>query len=67
MTPHELEAFLPLGTLVEPYGKIAGVGFICGERYYFFEHRNGNDIAFMPATVIEPMARRALSGEPGEK
>ena len=42
---------IPLGTIVEPYGKVAQVGWV-GERYYWLIDEEGT-IAMMPADVIE--------------
>ena len=43
---------LPLGTKVPPYGYVAAVMFIGGERYYSLV--KGTDVALMPWSVIEP-------------
>jgi hypothetical protein len=49
---------LPLGTVVPPYGRIGATGVLDGERYYWFA--KGTDVAMMPASVIEPLARPSV-------
>lgn len=43
---------IPLGNIVEPYGRIQMVGTTLGERYYWLEDKYGT-ISMMPADVIE--------------
>jgi hypothetical protein len=43
---------LSLGTFVMPWGKVAAVGFIEGERYYWLTSHDG-DVSMMPADVVE--------------
>jgi len=43
---------LKLGTVVKPYGKVSAVGFISGERYYWFVDKYGS-VAMMPASAVE--------------
>lgn len=43
---------LDLGTVVEPYGKLAAVALITGERVYFFVDKHGT-VSMMPATSID--------------
>jgi hypothetical protein len=46
---------LPLGTKVRPWGEIGAISYRDGERYYMFV-KNGNDVALMPAAVVEVQA-----------
>lgn len=48
-----MKPFIPLGTVVEPYGRVGAVGTIEGERYYWFVD-DEDCVAMMPAFVIEP-------------
>jgi hypothetical protein len=48
---------LPINRVVKPYGKIAAVGVIKGERYYWLVDARG-DVSMMPADVVE---RRSCS------
>ena len=41
-----------IGETVVPYGKIAAVGNIGGERYYWMVSRGGA-VSMMPAVVVE--------------
>jgi len=45
---------LQLGTLIKPYGKIAAVGMLKGERYYWLCDTWGV-VSMMPASLIEKM------------
>jgi hypothetical protein len=51
---------LQLGRKVKGYGKVAAVGTINGERYYWLvDCREGmGAVAMLPASVLEPMMRR---------
>ena len=42
---------LPLGFIVEPWGKVCAVGCRDGERYYML--LDEDDIMLMPADVVE--------------
>lgn len=57
-----LKPALPLGTIVEPFGRVAAVLSLGGERYYHLIDRHGN-VSKMPAVDIERMAREQ---EPGQ-
>lgn len=43
-------SILPLGAMT-PWGKIAAVGVLSGERYYWMLDKHGT-ISMMPATVV---------------
>jgi hypothetical protein len=45
-----LQPPLPLGMTVKPWGKIAAIASLKGERYYFFD---GKGVAMIPAFVVE--------------
>ena len=47
----DTRAPLALGTVVKPYGKVAAVGIIDGERYYWIVGQGVS--AMMPASEIE--------------
>lgn len=47
---------LPIGRVVEPYGKIKGYRTADGERYYFLQAEDGA-VAYIPADVIERIAK----------
>ena len=53
---------LPVGRRVEPYGKIAAVGSIEGERYYWFVE--GNGVSMMPAFMIGELVEKEKKGTP---
>ena len=44
---------LRLGTIVAPYGEVAAVLIISGERYYHLVDGNGT-VSMIPASVLEP-------------
>lgn len=46
---------LPLGTHIEPYGKIEAIANLAGERYYFMLDDKFN-VGMMPAMLIERAA-----------
>ena len=41
-----------IGEMVQPYGKIAAVGSIGGERYYWMVSHNGA-VSMMPAVIVD--------------
>lgn len=43
---------LAIGTVVKPYGKIAAVGILSGERYYWLIDKQ-KTVSMMPADEIE--------------
>jgi hypothetical protein len=43
---------IPLGTHIEPYGRVAAVGWK-GERVYWIVSDTGREMAMIPAVVIE--------------
>lgn len=42
-----------IGDIVEPWGKVEAIQWDYGERYYFLVNENG-DVAYLPASVVEP-------------
>ena len=44
--------YLPLGTIVKPYGRVAAVGTTGGERYYWLIDKHGT-VSMIPAVEIE--------------
>ena len=48
---------IPLDTYVHPLGKIAAVGLVSGERYYWTVGHDGA-VGMLPASVVEPMAEQ---------
>ena len=54
MTTPKLKPFelRHIGEMVQPYGKIAAVGNIGGERYYWMVSYGGA-VSMMPAVVVE--------------
>ena len=54
MTKPKLKPFelRHIGEMVNPYGKIAAVGSIGGERYYWMVS-SGGAVSMMPAVVVE--------------
>lgn len=46
-----------LGTIIEPWGKVAAVGITGGERYYWLINKHGT-VSMIPATDIEEQRRR---------
>ena len=42
-----------LGEIVKPWGKIAAVGFLNGERYYWLIDLEDESVSMMPADVVE--------------
>lgn len=57
--PHETaKPPLPLDTEVPPYGKVAAVGTINGERYYWFVKdwpTGGCSVAMVPHNSVEDL------------
>lgn len=53
---------IPLGTIVLPWGEIAGVRFD-GERYYFLINESGV-VSYLPASTVE---RADASADEGQK
>jgi len=47
---------IPMDAELKPYGKVGMIGSLSGERYYWFV--DGNAVAMMPASVVEPMYER---------
>jgi len=43
---------IPLGTIVKHWGKVAAVGYISGERYYWLVDKRGS-VSMMPADTVE--------------
>lgn len=43
---------LKIGAVVKPYGKIAAIGWLQGERYYWLIDKYGT-VSMMPAFVVE--------------
>lgn len=41
---------IPLGTAVKPWGTVASVAYLQGERYYFFVEKG---VAMIPASIVE--------------
>ena len=52
---------LDLGKWIKPWGKIAAIAFISGERYYFMRGKRG-EIAMMPWSVVEIAPHSATDG-----
>lgn len=52
--PRPRPKIIPLGTVVKPWGKIVAIGFISGERYYWFvEINDPNCVAMIPGFMVE--------------
>jgi hypothetical protein len=52
----EPKAIIDLGVIVRPWGKVAAVGILNGERYYWFTDEGGN-VSMIDADTAE--SRRA--------
>jgi len=46
-----MDSAFHLGQVVKPWGRVGAVGFVSGERYYWF--LKGNVVSMMPADVVE--------------
>jgi hypothetical protein len=42
---------LRIGAVVMPYGQVSAVGYIHGERYYWFV--NGGSVSMIPSFIVE--------------
>lgn len=52
------QARIEIGEIVEDYGKCAAVGWLSGERYYWFVH-DDQSVSMIPACEAELHSRRA--------
>jgi hypothetical protein len=52
----DVRSSVAVGSLIDYCGsrmKVGAVGIVGGERYYWLVHRNGLDVAMVPAFVLE--------------
>jgi hypothetical protein len=52
----DVRSLLAVGSRIDYCGTrmlVAAVGIVGGERYYWLTHRNGLDVAMVPAFVLE--------------